>query len=157
MKVTVVNQQKEHKWDKAWSRLIRKTVTHAGKLHKLPAATEVNVVIVDKQYMQELNHYYRGVDKPTDVLSFAITETRDEEPFYDAPEEDHMLGDIVICLDVAIAQAAEYNHPVERELAFLTVHGMLHLLGYDHEDENERVLMRSFEERILNELGITRG
>jgi probable rRNA maturation factor len=96
------------------------------------------------------------MDKPTDVLSFAITETRDDEPFYESPGDDHMLGDILICLDVAVNQAVDLGHSVERELVFLTVHGMLHLLGYDHEEEGERQLMRSLEDKIMEDLGLPR-
>ncbi|MGE5403918.1 MAG: rRNA maturation RNase YbeY [Candidatus Saccharibacteria bacterium] len=156
MRISVVNQQTDHKWNKSWDSLIRKAVNYIGKLRKLPAPTEVNLIIVDKAYIQELNYIYRRIDNPTDVLSFSMNEIRDEEPHYEAPEEDHMMGDIVICLDIALSQAEEYGHSVERELVFLTVHGMLHLLGYDHEEEGERALMRSLEDKIMDGLGLAR-
>lgn len=156
MKISIVNQQTDHKWDKSWEALIRKALSHIGKLRKMPAQTEVNIVVVDKHYIRELNYVYRGMDKPTDVLSFAITETRDDEPFYESPGDDYMLGDILICLDVAVNQATDLGHSVERELVFLTVHGMLHLLGYDHEEEGERQLMRSLEDKIMEDLGLPR-
>lgn len=156
MKISIVNQQTTNKWDKGWESLIRKTVNHIGKMRKLATATEVNVVMVDSQYIRELNFIYRGIDQSTDVLSFAMRETADAEPDYEVMEPDNMLGDIVICLDIAQAQAEEYGHPLDRELAYLTVHGMLHLLGYDHEEEGERQLMRALEEKILEGLGLTR-
>ncbi|MGE5371654.1 MAG: rRNA maturation RNase YbeY [Solirubrobacterales bacterium] len=156
MRISIVNQQTTHKWDKAWETLIRKSLNHVGKLRKLPPGMEVNVVLVDGHYIQELNYIYRGVDRPTDVLSFAITETGEAEPDYEMPEPDKMLGDIVICLDIAQNQAADYGHSIERELAFLSVHGMLHLLGYDHEEEGERQLMRSLEDKIMEEIGLSR-
>lgn len=156
MRVAVVNQQTSYKWDKKWESLIRKAVNQVAKLRKLPANTEVNVVVVDSRYIQELNYLYRGVDQPTDVLSFSMSETREEEPYYDPPETENVLGDIVICIDKVLSQAQEYGHSVEREWAYLTVHGMLHLLGYDHEEEGERTLMRSLEEKIMDSLGLKR-
>lgn len=135
---------------------MRKAVNQVGKMRKLPDESEVNVVVVDSQYIQELNYVYRGMDRPTDVLSFSMTEINDEEPSYESPEQDHMLGDIVICLELAIEQANEYNHSCERELAYLTVHGMLHLLGYDHEEEGEQTLMRSLEEKVMEALSLKR-
>jgi probable rRNA maturation factor len=156
LRISIVNQQTEHKWEKGWETLIRKAINNIGKLCKLSPPLEVNVVVVDSQYIQELNYIYRGLDRPTDVLSFSITETAEEEPLYETPEQDHMMGDIIICLDIAVKQAAEYEHSVERELVFLTVHGMLHLLGYDHEEEGERLLMRSLEDKIMQGLGLER-
>lgn len=116
--------------------------------------TEVSVVFADDEYIRELNHQYRGIDKATDVLSFALDEG--EEPdVVDGPEET-LLGDIVISLETAIHQAEEFGHSMERELAYLTIHGMLHLSGYDHETEEEKTEMRKQEEFILSELGIRR-
>ena len=99
---------------------------------------EVSVMIVCDKEIQELNLQYRGMDKPTDVLSFPM-------------EDEEYLGDIVISLPRARAQAEEYGHSIEREIAFLTAHSMLHLMGYDHEDE-----MFAKQEEILNELGYKR-
>ncbi len=115
---------------------------------------EVSVVFTDDEYIRELNRQYRGLDKATDVLSFALAEG--EEPdVVDGPEET-LLGDIVISLETAVRQAEEFGHGLERELAYLTVHGMLHLSGYDHETEAEKAEMRAQEELILAGLGITR-
>lgn len=125
-----------------------------AEVHELSPYTEVSLVLVDDDYIQELNRDYRGIDRPTDVLSFALNEG--EEPdVIDGPQES-LLGDIIISLPTALRQAEEFNHSLERELAFLAVHGMLHLLGYDHEEETDRQVMRQQEEHILVLLGITR-
>lgn len=156
MKIAVVNQQTACKWDKSYEPLIRKAINQVGRMCRLAANCEVNVVIVDASDIREFNYVYRGKDQVTDVLSFAIKETHDDEPEYESPEPDNMLGDILICMERVLAQAAEYGHTPQRELAFLTVHGMLHLLGYDHEEENERVLMRSLEDKLMESLGLLR-
>lgn len=115
---------------------------------------EVSIVFADDAYIHELNRDYRGKDTPTDVLSFALNEG-DEPDVIGGPEET-LLGDIVISLDTAARQAEEFGHSLERELAYLTVHGMLHLLGFDHETEEEKTVMRQKEELVLSELGYTR-
>lgn len=109
----------------------------------------VSVLITDDTYIKTLNLQYRNIDRPTDVLSF---------PLYDENGEldDEELGDIVISLERAYAQADEYGHSIIREVAFLTAHSMLHLLGYDHETDEEREEMFAIQEEILNELKITR-
>lgn len=125
-----------------------------AEIHEIAEQCEVSLVLVDDEYIHELNRDYRGIDRPTDVLSFALDEG--EEPdVIDGPEES-LIGDIIISLETAARQATEYNHSLERELAFLTVHGMLHLLGYDHEDVNDRQKMREQEEHILLLMGISR-
>lgn len=125
-----------------------------AEVHNINSSAEVSVVFADDSYIHELNLEYRGKDCPTDVLSFALDEG--EEPdIVDGPEET-LLGDIIISLETAARQAEEYNHSLDRELSFLTVHGMLHLLGYDHEEELDRQEMRHQEEYILSLLGIHR-
>ncbi|WP_223191562.1 rRNA maturation RNase YbeY [Propionispora hippei] len=127
----------------------------AAEIHALAPQTEVSVVLADDPYIRELNRDYRGKDRATDVLSFALNEG-DEPDIIDGPEE-LLLGDIIISLETAERQAGEFGHSLERELAYLTVHGMLHLLGFDHEDELERQTMRLEEERVLAALNITRS
>ena len=107
----------------------------------------VSVLITDNEEIHGLNLEYRGKDAPTDVLSFPLF---DEEGNLDEEE----LGDIVISLERAVAQAEEYNHSLKREVAFLTAHSMLHLLGYDHENGEQEMYVK--QDEILNELGITR-
>ena len=115
--------------------------------------SEISVTFVDKEEIHELNNQYRGVDSPTDVLSFPQF-----DDFDDLPEEgDICLGDVVICTDKAKEQAEEFGHTFEREIIYLFVHSILHLLGYDHMDEDEKALMRRQEEIVMEHLGITRG
>ena len=107
----------------------------------------VSILITDNEEIHGLNLEYRGKDAPTDVLSFPLF---DEEGNLDEEE----LGDIVISLERALTQAEEYNHSLKREVAFLTAHSMLHLLGYDHENGEQEMYVK--QDEILNELGITR-
>ena len=108
----------------------------------------VSILITDNEEIHGLNLEYRQKDAPTDVLSFPLF---DEEGYLD----DEELGDIVISLERAAAQAEEYNHSLKREVAFLTAHSMLHLLGYDHENGEQEMYVK--QDEILNELGITRN
>ena len=131
-----------------------------------PYEAEVNVVLTDNQCVREINREYRGIDSPTDVLSFPMVEYETpsdfrhvEEMFADCfnPETGElMLGDIMISVDKAEEQADLYGHSLERELAFLTAHSMLHLFGYDHMDEAERAVMERKQEEILENRGYTR-
>jgi len=120
---------------------------------------EVSLTLTDDREIQELNRTYRGIDRPTDVLSFALEEAGEDEPEFLVPEgyEDHLLGDIVISVERAKAQAEEYGHSFMRELVYLAVHGALHLLGYDHEREDDRAIMRQKEEAVMESLGLSRG
>ena len=110
-----------------------------------------NIIIVDNEYIHKLNKEYRGVDRPTDVISFALEDHIDEVNL-----DFRMLGDIYISLDKAIEQANEYGHSFLREICFLTVHGLLHLLGYDHMEKDEEEIMFKKQDEILNEFGITK-
>lgn len=122
------------------------------------AAAEVSLVVTGDRQIHELNRAYRGVDRPTDVLSFPLFEPDEVRQAVEAAEgEPQALGDIVISIERAHAQGEEYGHGIRRELAFLAVHGLLHLLGYDHETEAERALMRAREEEILASLGLSRS
>lgn len=156
MKVAVSNRQTACKWEDTYESLIRKAVDQVGRMCRLSPDCEVNVVIVDADDIKELNCVYRGEDRVTDVLSFGMMEMHEDEPEYEIPEPDNMLGDIVICMEKVLAQSEEYGHTPQRELAYLTVHGMLHLLGYNHEDESERTLMRSMEDKLMEGLNLQR-
>ena len=123
---------------------------------------ECNLHFVSSSEIHELNKEYRGVDKPTDVLSFPLLEGAEFTPQnfpYDVDLETGALslGDIFICEQVAHAQAEEYGHSYLRELTYLFVHGLLHLLGYDHMEEDEKKQMRAMEEKVLLTQNITRG
>ena len=112
------------------------------------------VLTTDNEHIHEINREYRKVDRPTDVISFALNEG--DEPNIEGEIPVNMLGDIIISVEKAIEQAGDYGHSVRREIAFLTVHGMLHLLGYDHIEEADRVEMRKEEDFVMEQLGISR-
>src|SRR4051794_14190705 len=115
----------------------------------------LTVTFVDDAEMRAINAEHRGVDRPTDVLSFSLVD--DPDPSFVLPAgEPRELGDIVISYPRAVAQAEEYGHSVGREVAYLTVHGLLHILGYDHEADDERAAMREREEAALLTVGLTR-
>ena len=113
--------------------------------------SEVNIIFVDLNEIHEINKQYRGIDRPTDVISFALEDNEDNTVY-----EERVLGDIYICLEKDHEQAKEYGHSETREMAFLTVHGLLHLLGYDHMKKKKKKVMFGLQEEILNELKITR-
>ena len=110
-----------------------------------------NVIIVSLNKIHELNKTYRNIDRPTDVISFAL---EDDETFIKT--DYRVLGDIYICLDKAREQAIEYGHSFKREICFLSIHGLLHLLGYDHMNPEDEKVMFDLQDKILNEYGITR-
>ncbi|MBO8164102.1 MAG: rRNA maturation RNase YbeY [Brevibacillus sp.] len=139
--------------------LIKTCLTEAAKAEGVSG--EVVVTLVDNERIHQLNRQYRGIDRPTDVLSFAMNETGEGEMeiFLDEEAEEelpNLLGDIVISVPQAVAQANEYGHSLERELGFLAVHGFLHLLGYDHGTEEEEKDMFARQEQILQNVGLTR-
>lgn len=112
---------------------------------------EASIIIVDNEEIRKINKDYRNIDKETDVISFAL---EDDQTFINIPVR--ILGDIYISIDKAKTQAEEYGHCLKRELAFLTVHGMLHLLGYDHMEKEDEIVMFKKQDEILNGLEITR-
>ena len=111
-----------------------------------------NVIIVDNDYIHELNKTYRKIDRETDVITFAL----EEESTVVVPGEERILGDIYISMDKARSQSKEYGHSLLRELSFLAVHGFYHLLGYDHQTEEEEKVMFQKQEEVLESYGITR-
>ncbi len=136
-------------------------------MEKCPYEAQVNLLITDNQGIHELNRQYRQVDASTDVLSFPMIPFQKEADFSAAEEEgadcfdpesgELLLGDIIISAEKVLEQAEQYGHSVKRELAFLMVHSMLHLCGYDHMVEEEAGVMEEKQERVLSFLGITRG
>ena len=110
-----------------------------------------SIIFVGNDEIQKLNREYRGIDRITDVISFALEDNADE-----IKSDMRILGDIYICIPRMIEQAESYGHSEKRELSFLTVHGLLHLLGYDHMEKSDEEKMFSLQELILNEEGITR-
>lgn len=135
-----------------WQSFLEEVLQAAGKMEEVAADREVEFVLTNDVEIHKLNREYRSKDAPTDVLSFAWEES--EELF---PGEDQMLGQIIVSLDRAKEQAKEYGHSLEREMAFLSIHGLLHLLDYDHEiGPAEEKQMRKREKEILDSLGIDR-
>lgn len=150
-------------------------VIQSGLIRHHHEAAEVSVVLVDNDYIQNLNSQYRGLDQPTDVLSFAMLEDSAEElPVATEPpigpeaspvkqgapvvpeNQPELLGDIFISVERAKEQAADYGHSVNRELCYLAVHGLLHLVGFDHQNPVDQERMRRAEEEILTAAGLGR-
>lgn len=142
----IQNEQTKIEFTPELDKLIKNVIDKAFVCEGVEARA-VSVLITDDEYIRELNRQYREKDSSTDVLSFPLY---DEEGELDADE----LGDIVISLERAAAQAEEYGHSIEREVAFLTAHSMLHLMGYDHEEGEDE--MFSKQEEILKQLDIRR-
>ncbi|MDN6067803.1 MAG: rRNA maturation RNase YbeY, partial [Staphylococcus equorum] len=136
-----------------WLTQIDKLLTFAKEQEQIASDAELSVTFVDKTEIQEINKMYRDKDKVTDVISFALEEDEPEIIGLDMPR---VLGDIIICTDVAQEQADSYGHSFERELGFLALHGFLHLLGYDHIDEQDEKEMFGRQDQILNAYGLTR-
>ena len=109
-----------------------------------------NIILVDNEYIHKLNKEYRNIDRETDVITFALEDDMDIQP------EIRILGDIYISIDKAKSQAIEYGHSFKRELSFLIVHGILHLLGYDHQNKEDEKIMFELQDKILEEANIRR-
>lgn len=160
MSVLIDNRQEKIQVDEKIHSLVERVVEEVLKYEECQEEYEVSISFVDDNEMEELNKEYRDIDSTTDVLSFPLLEFEDncdmEENDEDYIEEELALGDIVISLEKAESQAKEYGHSLEREIAFLVTHGVLHLLGYDHEDEASEESMFKKQEEILNILDILR-
>ena len=152
MKVRITYENKATEKNE-YENIIESVCKEGAYIYGLDEDAELSVVLCDNAYIHELNKTYRNIDRPTDVLSFALNEG--EEEGYDGPDTK-LLGDIVISLDKTREQADEYGHSFERELAYLTVHGMLHILGYDHMTDEDKTEMRKEEEFVLHRLGFVR-
>lgn len=164
--IEIDNRQEKLEVTQDMINLIEKTVDEALVFEKFNLDYEISVVLTDNKEIREINKLYRGIDKETDVLSFPMLDFDDgyeEEGEIEVDIEDLnpetgcvVLGDIVLSLEKAKQQAEEYGHSFEREICFLIVHSVLHLLGYDHENDTDRAIMREKEEKILSILGQTR-
>ena len=139
-------------------RIIKNVVKTVLELENIKHDVDVFIMLTDNDEIHEINKEQRNVDRPTDVLSFPMFERDEIVSLKEAKTDDipEILGDIVISVPKVIEQAGEYGHSYERELAYLTAHGMLHLLGYDHMIEEEKKVMREHEEAVMNKLGIVR-
>ncbi len=155
-KVIITNDQNTVKVPSGVRLLIRRCCNAVLLMEQFGQSAEISVRFVDNAQIKELNAQYRNIDKETDVLSFPLGENGeyDRNPGTDAV----LLGDIVISMQKAMEQSEEYGHSLDREVAFLTVHSMLHLLGYDHVNGGlEALRMREKEETVLTQLGLKRN
>lgn len=149
MEVFLDDRQSKVELDEKILDLLNLLVKESLKVEGLEGDFEVSISFVDNREIRELNREYRGIDSETDVLSFPI----DDELLVPVP----LLGDIIISLEKALEQSVEYGHSLERELAYLTAHSMLHLCGHDHMEEDEKKLMRDKEKMIMKNLGVFKG
>ncbi len=155
IKVVITNDQKDIKIPKGLRMLIRRCCTAVLVMEDFDKDAEVDVKLVNNEQIRELNKTFRNIDKETDVLSFPLGSDGNFDVNLDTGEAQ--LGDIVISIEKAIEQAERYGHSLQREVGYLTVHSMLHLLGYDHENGGLELLhMREKEEQALSELGLKR-
>lgn len=149
--VYMTNEQERVKFTLSYKRLIKRAIEETLEEEGFERPCEVSVTLVDNEAIRDMNRESRGIDRATDVLSFPIF----DEDFDDG--EAAILGDIVLSLEKAEEQAEAYGHSMEREIAFLTVHSMLHLLGYDHEEgKAEESEMFALQEKILTKMKLTR-
>ena len=142
------NYEEYENFEEIYTGLIEKTFKHL----KLKFDPIISVSLVDNKFIHEMNRDYRGIDRPTDVISFAFLDNEDRQALYKG-KEPVCLGDIYISVDKAKEQAEEYGHSLERELSFLFVHGLLHLLGYDHMSEEDEKVMFKLQDEILPKEG----
>ena len=156
------NEQNEYEITESLISMLESILQKAGEMENVLEG-EVALTFVDDEQIHELNRDYRGIDRPTDVLSFAMNESLDEELdiVYELEEGEEtelpeVLGDIIISVQRAKQQSEEYGHSLERELGFLFVHGFLHLLGYDHQDDASEAEMMGKQEAVLAQVGLTR-
>lgn len=161
MKISILNHQKQYKVTPALRQLIRKAANASLRYMQFRTDVEISVMLTNNEEIRTLNALHRNIDRATDVLSFPMFlydedgNIVEEYADYNAAG-DLCLGDIVISLERADEQAKEYGHSFEREVGFLTVHSMLHLLGYDHETPEDEEEMFGYQREILNEMGLLR-
>lgn len=136
--------------------LIKQLLNKAVEYENLSGEIEVSITFVDNEKIRKINKQYRNMDKPTDVISFALEEQVEGEVEIVGVTLPRILGDIVISIPKAKQQAKDYNHSYRRELGFLALHGFLHLLGYHHETEKEEQMMFQRQKEILEKHGLTR-
>lgn len=138
--------------------IIGKVIETVLALEEIKHDLDIYITLTNNEEIHKINKEYRDVDRPTDVLSFPMYEREEIPKLREEKQDDieEILGDIIISIPKIKEQAIEYGHSYERELAYLTTHGMLHLLGYDHMIEEEKVVMRQHEDRVLEKLNILR-
>jgi len=158
VEITVNNLQRKVRLPQNYEEAVQECVREVCSMEGVRQEYEVGITIMDDEGIRLLNRDYRGIDTPTDVLSFSVLDRGEDEPavFGEGDEELLILGDIVISAERVEKQAEEYGHSTLRELCFLVVHGMLHLLGYDHEDKETEEIMFVKQRQVLESVNITR-
>lgn len=152
MTVIITNEQDKIEIPIDWEEKINRVAAICLREEQMPEETEVDLLFVDNETIREMNREYRDKDAATDVLSFPMYEADEEID----DEEEILFGDIVISLERAQEQCEEYGHSLEREVMYLLVHGLLHLAGYDHMEEEDKKEMRAQEEKLLAVIGAIR-
>lgn len=145
--------------DEKYLKIINQVLETCYKVEKIDTTKiYINIILTNPEKIKQINKEYRNIDKETDVLSFPMFEKMELDELLKNQDsiEKYILGDIIISIQRVKEQAEEYNHSFERELAYMTVHGFYHLMGYDHMEEEEKKIMRSKEENILEQLEINR-
>ncbi|HEY9058930.1 MAG TPA: rRNA maturation RNase YbeY [Pseudobacteroides sp.] len=161
MQIYIENMQDKIEVPTDLEKIITDAVKTSIQSEEFDTPAEISVLLVDDKKIREINNEHRNIDKATDVLSFPVVEMHEGEIIsnegdFDLDEELLLLGDIIISLETAKKQALEYGHSFEREIAFLTTHGVFHLLGYDHMEKEEEEKMLLKQESVLRKLGLTR-
>lgn len=154
VKVNILNNQSVFKINNDVKKLVKSACKETLKFEDFKFDAEINVTFVDDNQIKEINAEYRNIDSSTDVLSFPLSDNGE----YDFNPENNcaMLGDVIISTEHALSQGEKFGHGTDREIAFLTVHSVLHLLGYDHvNNEAEEKIMRNKQTEILNKMGLS--
>ncbi|MDR5586645.1 MULTISPECIES: rRNA maturation RNase YbeY [Clostridium] len=165
--IYVDNRQEKMEVSDEFTNHLEKVIEFALKEEGVNISSEISLLFVDNEEIREINNETRNIDRATDVLSFPMLDYPEKKVFKEVYTEndfskadfdgdDLVLGDIVLSLERALEQSKEYNHSYEREASYLVVHSVLHLLGYDHMEEDDKVKMRKREEEILTALDIRR-
>lgn len=162
MAILIENEQDKIQVGSELENLLLKAVELSLKLENFSIPSEISILITDDESIREVNREHRNIDSPTDVLSFPLVDMQEGKIIsdtgdFDLDENLLMLGDIVLSIETAVRQAEEYGHSLEREMAFLVTHGVFHLLGYDHQDEEQEEKMFGKQENVLTQLGLRRN
>ena len=148
MELLIINHTQEEQWMKYEQDFIR-VMKQCEKTLDITKEYSVSLIFTDAKEIHEINRSYRNIDRPTDVISFAMM---DSENDYEMPEGENELGDIFISIDAVREQAESFGHSVQREVCFLFTHGLLHLLGYDHMNEEDEKVMFQIQDVIIDEI-----
>ena len=153
--IDFLNNQEEFD-TKPFEDIVLKVAEETFRVHNIDKDAEISVVFTDDEEIKEINNNFRNIDSSTDVLSFPQYEFEEEGDISHITDGVLILGDVIISLEHAKAQSVEFNHSLNREVGYLTAHSMLHLLGYDHIEDDEKARMRAKEEQIMTNIKLTR-